>query len=604
MTKATAALAYARLGWSLFPLHNVDADGQCSCGRPHTGSPRNRGKHPRTRQGFKDATSDLDTIRTWWIRWPSANIGVATGAEASGIVVLDVDVDGKPGEASLATLESEYGAVPATKRSRTGSGGKHIFFLATGAMGGRNGFRPGLDIKADGGYIILPPSDHFSGGVYEWISGKDIPLAPDEWLRTAGARAAAPKVPPPSDLPPTLGEIPLHRRIERASRYLVRCESAVSGQDGHKRTMGVCVRMVRGFALPPETAYSLLLSEYNPRCDPPWSERDLRRKVQQAQDAGEMEWGKLLLKERPGPAVRRAVQSEPVRKALNAPGGARWLGRRAEEVGIGADELAKGVPDDMVDDVKAGGEESRAGSNPGRPACIDGAESKQITARLKGGGGGGGGESGKVARILGIVRRADVGNVEFDLTLESEGVELTLRHLTAAVLGSYAKVWTVALEHLVALPRNAKSQGAWLDALRVALPQAEDATPDEEETTAGAIRSEIRHRLRTSPIAENYQDILRGRVWYNEERGECSVHPKRFMDAVRASLADDKPTRGLVMDVAKEMGVHDYRPRLPDQRRARLWAFPQQRTATAPNDDDNGKPAYQVIEGGKDEQWG
>lgn len=68
----------------------------------------------------------------------------------------------------------------------------------------------------------------------------------------------------------------------RAARYLAKCQPAVSGQNGHGQTIKVAVELGPGFDLPPDVAYRLLASEYNPRCEPPWSERELRHKVDEA----------------------------------------------------------------------------------------------------------------------------------------------------------------------------------------------------------------------------------------------------------------------------------------------------------------------------------
>lgn len=84
-----AALDYARRGLRVFPVFEIEDDGRCACGRD---CGRDAGKHPRTRHGFKDATTNSVQITAWWSRWPNANIGVATG---EGIVVLDVDVHGE-----------------------------------------------------------------------------------------------------------------------------------------------------------------------------------------------------------------------------------------------------------------------------------------------------------------------------------------------------------------------------------------------------------------------------------------------------------------------------------------------------------------------------
>jgi len=91
-----AALAYAVAGWPVVPLHTPTSTGGCSCGRAACAS---AGKHPRTRHGFRDASTDPARITAWWRRWPDANVGVRTGE----LVVLDVD--GPAGARALAELE-------------------------------------------------------------------------------------------------------------------------------------------------------------------------------------------------------------------------------------------------------------------------------------------------------------------------------------------------------------------------------------------------------------------------------------------------------------------------------------------------------------------
>src|SRR4051794_41771149 len=81
-----AALAYAARGWPVVPLQTPDTGG-CSCGRAECPS---AGKHPRTRHGVVDATTDAERIRRWWAAWPAANLGLATG---SPLIIVDVDGD-------------------------------------------------------------------------------------------------------------------------------------------------------------------------------------------------------------------------------------------------------------------------------------------------------------------------------------------------------------------------------------------------------------------------------------------------------------------------------------------------------------------------------
>lgn len=162
------ALGYAGKGLRVLPLYTPGEHGACSCGRAKCSSP---GKHPRTRHGVKDATSDLEQIRKWWRKWPDSNIGLATGRDAynwAGLLVVDIDLPGGP--ESLAKLHDEGKMFPPTLMQQTGSGGIHYLYLVPAGQSVPNvvGFREGIDIKGDGGYIVVAPSRHQSGGRYAW----------------------------------------------------------------------------------------------------------------------------------------------------------------------------------------------------------------------------------------------------------------------------------------------------------------------------------------------------------------------------------------------------------------------------------------------------
>lgn len=190
-----AALEYARRGWAVFPLFGI-VDGQCQCHRLDCDRP---GKHPLVRRGLHDASTDAKVIAAWWRRWPSANIGIATGA-VSGIVV--VDVDRPAGEASLQLVERDLGPLPATLRAVTGGGGLHLVYQHPGGrlgntVGKLHGYPdplPDVDLRADGGSIVAPPSAHISGGHYRWIDSEVEPSQAPPWLRQ-------PDRPPPRPIP-------------------------------------------------------------------------------------------------------------------------------------------------------------------------------------------------------------------------------------------------------------------------------------------------------------------------------------------------------------------------------------------------------------------
>ncbi|MBT6329672.1 MAG: bifunctional DNA primase/polymerase, partial [Kordiimonadaceae bacterium] len=118
---------YAKLGWAVFPIYQIE-EGVCSC--PLGKSCKSAGKHPRTKTGLKEATTNKEAIDAWWDAYPNANIGIRTGPE-SGIWVLDVDIDhenGKLGDNSLELLEDLHGSLPSTVEAITGGGGRHLFF--------------------------------------------------------------------------------------------------------------------------------------------------------------------------------------------------------------------------------------------------------------------------------------------------------------------------------------------------------------------------------------------------------------------------------------------------------------------------------------------
>jgi hypothetical protein len=100
--------------------------------------------------------------------------------------VLDVD-PGRGGDATLAELERENGTLPETLQQQTGGGGAHFLFETDEQLRNAVDFAPGLDFRADGGYIVAPPAGHASGRRYAWMIGfapGEVPLAPlPRWLR-------------------------------------------------------------------------------------------------------------------------------------------------------------------------------------------------------------------------------------------------------------------------------------------------------------------------------------------------------------------------------------------------------------------------------------
>ena len=259
-TFASFAAWYAAHGWAVFPCLT-------------------RGKTPRIPGGFKGASTDPETVRQWWLRWPDANVAVATGG-MSGIFVVDIDV-GKGGRESFTDLADAHGGAPDTVRQLTGSGGEHLLFRhpadcprnTAGKLGA------GIDTRGDGGYIIVPSSIHpDTGAAYSWVDGcepwaielADLPawLNPNELVQQKPAEIRRTVF-----LLDAAGD-----RVKRCIAYLKTTPNAVSGQGGHDVTLRAACECVR-FGLH-DGEIAQVMDWYNAeKCDPPWSDGEIRHKI-------------------------------------------------------------------------------------------------------------------------------------------------------------------------------------------------------------------------------------------------------------------------------------------------------------------------------------
>jgi putative DNA primase/helicase len=153
------------------------------------------GKKPITTNGYKDATTNPNQIDEWWGNHPDANIGLVTGKDAN-LVVVDVDVkDNAGGMESLEQLESECGQFD-TLMVHSPSGGRHYYFKypqGGQSIGCRTNLRPGIDIRANGGYIIAAGS--IINGIPYQFEDKDKEIAelPNELLKILTKANTKPK---------------------------------------------------------------------------------------------------------------------------------------------------------------------------------------------------------------------------------------------------------------------------------------------------------------------------------------------------------------------------------------------------------------------------
>lgn len=203
---------YITRGWAVFPL-------------------RSGSKIPATEHGFKDATTDLDIVTLWaTLPGPSYNWGIATGS-VSGIVVVDVDIK-NDGIANTAQLN-----LSPTYTVTTPSGGIHYYYAIPPGRPVRStvGLVPGVDIRADGGYVAAPPSVD-----YEVAVGCELAPLPDSVLALLDK--------PKPELVNLEGEIPEGQR----TTYLVK----VAG-------------MLKRKGLAPKSIEQALTQENMSRCNPP-----------------------------------------------------------------------------------------------------------------------------------------------------------------------------------------------------------------------------------------------------------------------------------------------------------------------------------------------
>jgi hypothetical protein len=178
------------------------------------------------KRGVHGAATTEAEVRRLWSGRPEANVSCACGP--TGALVLDVDTKGADGPATLAELQQRHGQLPATWRTRTPSGGLHLWFKAPARqVRNRVGFLPGLDIRGAGASVCLPPSRKPSGA-YAWeVKPYSAPLAMlPEWLLTL---MDPPQPPRPQRPPSRLASASLGAKARYVATAVERECAAVAG---------------------------------------------------------------------------------------------------------------------------------------------------------------------------------------------------------------------------------------------------------------------------------------------------------------------------------------------------------------------------------------
>jgi hypothetical protein len=223
-----------------------------------------RSKIPATRRGLLDATRDATVIGAWWRDDPNYNVAFATGAPSGGVIV--VDIDGGEAETALRELEAVHGELPCSVETITARG-RHLYLRVPDAMNVRNSVgrvARGIDIRANGGYALTPPSIHPSGRRYEWSvdSASVIADAPSWLLEKIGAprkRGNGNGHAPPTDWPALAAA-----GVDEGAR-----DDALTKLAGH---------LLRHY-VDPRVTLELLQSWNATRCRPPLPDEDVLRIV-------------------------------------------------------------------------------------------------------------------------------------------------------------------------------------------------------------------------------------------------------------------------------------------------------------------------------------
>ena len=245
-----SAKKYANMGIAVFPL-------------------KPKSKVPATENGFKDATTDIRIIEKWWGKNPNFNIGIATGQISGGLVAVDMDIDEEKGKDGYHNFtrwcDDNYLVLPDSWLSITGRGGYHLFYRSIFPVSSRNSWLDDVDIKADGGYVVAPPSIHPNGSRYEWeqspdeyelISTEDIDV---EFLCNSVIASGYKDKSKPLNVPEI---IPEGHRDE--IMFKLACKYQAMGMS--------------------DSAMLAALQEENKnRCQPPLTDKEIEKKVEQAQ---------------------------------------------------------------------------------------------------------------------------------------------------------------------------------------------------------------------------------------------------------------------------------------------------------------------------------
>ena len=255
MSTLEAALAWAARGFRVFPIRAWTKDQPLFEGWQH------------------HATTDAEQIRQWWISngvVHDHNIGCLT----TGMVV----VDGDPKKDGINSALLKLGLGFDTLIVRTPTEGLHWYFAGPDSANSVGKLAAGVDVRSHNGYVLAPGSKRLDGAYSLEV---DLPLATVPDSVRAGLRAPEERQ---EQIVAEGLELDRPDAIALALSLLQRAEPAIEGMGGDAHTYETACK-VRDLGVSDEVCWSLMLEEWNPRCEPPWDADELRVKIQNAYDS-------------------------------------------------------------------------------------------------------------------------------------------------------------------------------------------------------------------------------------------------------------------------------------------------------------------------------
>ncbi|XZE55942.1 bifunctional DNA primase/polymerase [Planctomycetaceae bacterium SH139] len=215
----------------------------------------------------------------------NCNVGIILGEPSGWLVDVDLDCP------EAIELADQYLPPTPAITGRPSSPKSHRWYIAANATTEKHQDPSDgsmiVELRSTGGQTVVGPSIHPDDEPYDVLDVQPA-IVPAPML-AACVKALANAVIVKRGVPAPIKQSTAHARpvvehdVEaRAIAYLAAMPPAISGSSGHNQTFAAATALVHGFGIEPDRALAILAAEYNPRCLPPWSDRELQHKINQA----------------------------------------------------------------------------------------------------------------------------------------------------------------------------------------------------------------------------------------------------------------------------------------------------------------------------------